>query len=351
MFTMHDERIDSVRLFCNLLIVVAHVWPFMYISRGGWLCYFVCRSVALTAMPALFILSGYLLFRNYDSVGYKGKILSRILRLGVPLLIWNGIYIALYNLTGIVSPSAKETAMRLGVNTVSGILSQLDPSCKLAIGPFWYVRAVLILSVAAPVYRWLYNHIHWSILLFVCLIVTIGMDNIIDSHYPMYGASLFVLGGLLAHKRIDLVDWFSKMRKVLIPVGISVLALGFIRNIYADDMSEPYGIIKFASMLVIWCCADYIHMLLNSRWVLSYMMPAGFMVYAAHMFFAQITLHSVGKSICGVHLGLVPMGLVSVTVCFCLTVLMCVVMWHLLNIICPKALAILDGKMGLRRRK
>ena len=32
---MHDSRIDSVRLFCNLLIVIAHIWPFMYIPGGG----------------------------------------------------------------------------------------------------------------------------------------------------------------------------------------------------------------------------------------------------------------------------------------------------------------------------
>lgn len=347
---MHDSRIDSVRLFCNLLIVVSHVWPLMYMSRDGgidfWLCYFLCRSVALMAMPALFMLSGYLLFKNYDSVGYKCKLLSRIMRLGVPLLIWNIIYIVLYNLTGLVSPSAKDIVVRLGIDTLSGMLSQFDPLCNLAIGPFWYVRAVLILSIAAPVYKWLYDHVHWLILLFVCLFFTIKMDNVISRYYPMYGASLFLLGGYFSYKGKCLVEWFVKRRRYLLSVGFAILLLGFVRNVYAGSLGEPYGIVKFAGVFTIWCCADYIHMLLNKKWILLYLMPAGFIIYAAHMFFAQIILHSVGKVSCGLRLGFAPVGFVTLCVCFCFTVLMCVVLWHFLKNISPKSLAVLDGKMA-----
>ena len=346
---MRDSRIDSVRLFCNLLIVIAHVYPFMYLSRGAdfWLCYFICRSMALMAIPALFVLSGYLLFKNYDAVGYKGKILSRILRLGVPLLVWDVIYIVLYNLIGLVSPSADNTVMRLGINTFGGILNQFSPSCNLAIGPFWYVRAVLILGLAAPLYLWVYEHIHWSILLAVCIPLTFKFDNVISSHYPMYGISLFLLGGLLSYKGIDMVEWFTARRKFLIPVGAIVICLGFMRNVWTNDISESCGIVKFASVFAIWCCADYIHMSLNKSWIRSYIMPVGFMIYAAHTFFAQTIVHSVGKFVCELPIKFAPLGLLSMALCFLLTVSICVTLWHMTRKLCPQVLAILDGKMSL----
>ena len=320
-------------------------------SRGGgvgfWLCYFLARSLALTAMPALFLLSGYLLLRNYEAVGYKGKMLSRTLRLGVPLLVWDLIYIALYNLTSLVSPSANNTVVRLGINTVCGVLGQLDPMCDLTIGLFWYVRAVLILSIAAPLYRWVYEHIHWSILLAACIPMTFKFDNVISSHYPMYGISLFWLGGLLSYKGIDMVEWFTARRKFLIPVGAIVICLGFMRNVWTNDISEPCGIVKFASVFAIWCCADYIHMSLNKSWIRSYIMSVGFMIYAAHTFFAQTIVHSVGKFVCELPIKFAPLGLLSMTLCFLLTVSICVTLWHMTKKLCPQVLAILDGKMSL----
>lgn len=297
---MRDSRIDSVRLMCNLLIVVAHVYPFMYLPEGAlYLPCFVCRYLALMAMPALFILSGYLLFQNYEASSYPGKMTHRILRLLVPLVIWNGLYIVAYNLLGRISPQANATAASLGINTLSGVVHQLSPVSKLTIGPFWYVRAILVFSFAAPVFLGIYRRVHWLVLFVVCIIATIFCDEILSGFYPMYGLGLFMMGGLLAFKKEDMIMWFAKYRMWLTVIGLAFLCGNFLINVNANEfVRQPSGIVKFMGVSVIWCFADYVHSLFANKFIMRVVMPAGFMIYALHGIVAQVLLHSTGKALC-----------------------------------------------------
>lgn len=62
---MRDDRIDSVRVFCNILLIVTHAYPAMY-SMGKdaefWFCTFVSMKLCIMLLPTLFLLSGYLFF-------------------------------------------------------------------------------------------------------------------------------------------------------------------------------------------------------------------------------------------------------------------------------------------------
>ena len=69
---MRDDRIDSVRVFCNILLIVTHAYPAMY-SMGKdaefWFCTFVSMKLCIMLLPTLFLLSGYLFFTTSKGGG------------------------------------------------------------------------------------------------------------------------------------------------------------------------------------------------------------------------------------------------------------------------------------------
>lgn len=139
---MRDGQIDSLRTWCNLMIVLVHVYPFMYASSHGvefWVSSFFSMNLALMAMPVLFFISGYLMFVNYESKGFLDKMKSRFWRLLVPLVVWNLIAILLYNLMAFSVSSASDFVERMGLNSVDGICMQFNPVSKLADSPLWCI--------------------------------------------------------------------------------------------------------------------------------------------------------------------------------------------------------------------
>ena len=120
-----DERLDSVRSFCNVVLVVIHAYPFMYGNGRDWefwFCNFVSMKLCIMILPTLFLISGYLFFVNLvDASSYGTKIKSRIKRLVVPYVAWNCLFALSYYVIGRFSPQAAGRLASFEGNNILGI--------------------------------------------------------------------------------------------------------------------------------------------------------------------------------------------------------------------------------------
>lgn len=201
-----SQTIDSVRLFCNLLVVLLHASAaFQYVPRQGveygvW--NFLCTGLAPVLLPTLFFLSGYLLFRNYTNAAYGRKIWSRVKRLAVPYLAWNALFVVVYLAFSAVVPRLAMRVDQFGLDTLAGCVEKIASLTVHPIdGPLWFVRALFVFALFAPVFAWLFRKLPvW--VLGVVAVLLIGGTALFPLQaeatlmtYPAYALVAFITGG------------------------------------------------------------------------------------------------------------------------------------------------------------
>jgi peptidoglycan/LPS O-acetylase OafA/YrhL len=151
--------IDNIRIFCTALVVLQHA-AVTYSGMGSW--YYTERSALdlpsmlifgvfqshtqAFFMSLFFLLAGYFIPASLERKGPKDFLYDRLLRLGVPLLVY---VFALHPLiVKILHPE-----MNFGAYYSKGLLSLGFVSWT---GPLWFVEALLIFTIACvPFARWL----------------------------------------------------------------------------------------------------------------------------------------------------------------------------------------------------
>ena len=81
-----DSRsFDAIRLLANYMIVLMHAWAASQYCVEGTVEFsawnYLCNSFAAAAMPALFLMSGYLLMVDFTPQVARGKFYRRFKRL------------------------------------------------------------------------------------------------------------------------------------------------------------------------------------------------------------------------------------------------------------------------------
>ncbi len=91
-----------LRIFASVLVVLLHcITPIynelrFFDTRAWWLCA-PLNAISRTAVPSFFMMSGFLLLTNRETLDIKTFYKKRLFRLAVPLLVWNIIYFLYYN--------------------------------------------------------------------------------------------------------------------------------------------------------------------------------------------------------------------------------------------------------------
>lgn len=195
---MRDRRIDSMRSFCNVLVLITHSYPFMYCVGHDvefWICTFFCRHLSIILLPTLFFLSGYCVFLSETG---RFNIKGRFKRLVAPYFLWNSLFLLIYLMLGMFSSKVNHNLIELNCNSFNGCLQRLfsiNDSC--VDGPMWYVRCVFVLYLLQPILKVLYKKITFRWLAIICVLATLMSESWCSRYYPMYGIASFVLGGIL----------------------------------------------------------------------------------------------------------------------------------------------------------
>ena len=212
------------------------------------------QGITRNAVPLFFFMSGILTFfkvLNIDDVVRGTQ--KRIYSLGVPFLIWNVIAMLFYLSLDVLNGNAP-----LHQFTMRTLLEGLFLNKYL--GPFWYIRYLLIFSFLSPL---LYHIIKKKYLAisFLCILVLLHLFNV----WSM-GALYYFLGGFLSMHYKGLIQNRFKAN-----VSIVLIILWVLLQIYrvaSFDVSTdyvsaretmPYLIYELFSPILMWFAFDFIN--------------------------------------------------------------------------------------------
>ena len=201
------------RVRLPLIILVTYAHSYGAIREGysllgnGWDTYeilkiLVSHIMAKVAVPAFYIMSGYLFFAHVEKFTkevYWQKIRRRIHTLLIPYIIWNLLMAAKFN-------------------SQWPILGEylIDIFWTPANMPLWFLRDLMIVSLATPIIYIGVSKLGWWI---VAILFPIYINGIwaIQPELNPYSVCFFTLGTILSIKKVDLVE---TCRRFVIPACI-----------------------------------------------------------------------------------------------------------------------------------
>lgn len=297
--------LDATRCLCNYLIVILHAGAALQYgikdSLENVIWHNICWYVCSLALFSFFLISGYLLFKNFSLSTYPRKLLGRVKRLAVPYVMWNVLFVIVYLLGARCVPRLNARVETFGLTTFTGCFSKiLSVTVSPIDGPLWFIRMIFILALISPI-MWLFlRHLPWawlSLLLLWCVGESYwGYGCMMSEIMPAYAVVVFSVGGILALRGKDLVFWFKN--KWWVAVGIVCVAINISKpyilpaelnwvseliGLYCDILSAPALIALVANLPV--------NQIQKSRYYQK-LQDASFFVYAGHFLFCGIVLHS-----------------------------------------------------------
>lgn len=307
---MFDERraIDVVRTFANYAIVLMHAWAAGQYVKGGTLeCRawdVVCNAFSAAVLPGLFLLSGYLLARNFSVETYESKLWRRVRRLAVPYLVWNLTFVLFYLLAGRIVPRLGQRVAMFGLETWQGACSKV---CSLMVAPIdmptWFMRtlfAYAILSiVVGPLLKWCGGVLVYLALgAWFWMSVRLGWGDALIFTYPFYSALCFVLGMHLSLLKKSPFELFRARGWLACSVlGIAGVAW------YRSKFGWSYSIARDVSFVLmtpfLFSVADVLTKVSTKvpRW--DFVRSSSFFLYTGHFLFCSIALHALAPVLSG----------------------------------------------------
>ena len=319
---LRSQVIDGTRTLCNCLVVLVHAYPFLYFEHKGfdwYLMRFITCYLAHLLLPTLFLISGWLLFRDFTIGKYGQKLLSRMKRLLIPFVCWNLLYVFLFALMAFLNSRA---AGKLeAVNTVNGFAMSVLP---LPWGapldtPMWFARDLFYLALISPIFYWCYRKIPLAAHVCVAImpIVWAFIFNCGMAWFKPYEISTFYVGGLLAVRKRDLAESCLKNGRWLVPVAVAAIGGAFALDFYGIPTSlGAYGVRDLAFVLgapLFICLAGTFPALYDNR-VGEALRLAGFFIYAGHIYVVSLVMHGLKGRLGGCTLTSFAIALVSMVV-------------------------------------
>ncbi len=149
-----DEAIDIARLVAAVLIVLYHAAQSYSLAGGtdlnGWPPWAIVGTISLWGrVPFFFFLAGWLASKSLDKPGADGAAFvgKKLKGLGVPYLFWNLVCLLMLWIAATSGLGPRE----IEVAGLSQVLMQwVGFGMPPANGPLWFVRDLILASLAAP---------------------------------------------------------------------------------------------------------------------------------------------------------------------------------------------------------
>lgn len=246
-----------------------------------------------TCLSGLFLLSGYLFFKNipgeYSEELYFKKINVRLWSICVPYLFWN-VFWLVYNLLKTYKLQGTADSDLLEITNISDFFAcfwkrgwGVYPDFPIA-GYTWYLRDLFIFSLLSPIYNYCYKNRRLGFLLLVILIIC---ESVKGWHMPGMNTWIYI-GGFIACKGITFeqicnrISWLESI--------IAFIIVNFIYYFIFHDRAvyTALAIVSFVLILKISFLAW------NSNTLLSLSASSTFL-YLTHIFILNVSRHSLAK--------------------------------------------------------
>lgn len=309
-----SNAISNMRFILSAFIVSMHAAVYLSISDYsslsihdvnaeniiGWSMYTVFNCLLFQiAVPSFFFLSGYLFFKNIESLDvivFTKKIKRRIRTLLIPYLLWNIVFFFLRIIYNLV---AKDISV-IDTFEMSGwyrflldsgvtlerenILHCMMPYGRDPIdGPLWFVRDLLILSLLTPLLYILnkYGRIYCLLLGAICMIFNIWPPFFFLSSIGFF---FFWLGSYFQQNNINLFSGNCKYRRLFVYILVSITLIWGVTShgagVIIEDISRNIFVIFGVFSMFDYALYLTRNELLTNK--LKELSAASFFIYAAH---------------------------------------------------------------------
>ena len=293
---------------------------------------FFSYSFPQAGVPIFFAASGCLLFHKaaFENAAYPELIRRRFKSLVIPYIFWNAAVLAFY-LAGPHLPVLGKFFMSGKLNNYlwyDYLLRSFGITEHYPIAlQFWFIRNLVIFVLLYPLFLWLMRRLDWKILLAGAIIM------LFLPKYPFEGLSYFLIGGIIAVKKIDP----GSTRKYLpyLTLFFTVGVVLYVLFLQPMRISLLCGVLMFYH-LASWCAEHE-----KIKQALLTLAPSGFFVFAAHVLFSGIIRRAFQK---------IFMPQTSLSLIFFyflalfLTVTTMTALYFVLKKICPKILKFVCGR-------
>lgn len=295
---LQSRAIDVMRFPLAVMVVAIHTYfcealkapgnvdvPFTGVWAHELITFF---SIVLTdaAVPAFFVMSGYLFFvktdpnstEKYDWGGHLQKMERKCLTLLVPYLVWNIV-------SAVIEPS-------MWHKPISELLTGLWIGPWN--GPLWFMRELFVMMLFAPFFEWCIKSLKWLfplLLWFVYASKCLG-DNII-SGLSYASLAFFAVGGYLGMWQKEFIAPLRRNRILIIGLYlIMMIARITTMHLWRDIIVGTTTVSSFVDMFYIiatipawFVVASYIGERTQHLYVWRLLASSSFVVFAMHRLF------------------------------------------------------------------
>lgn len=323
--------ISALRFPLSLLVVFVHaslcIVPEVQpagMPLSSALSFFVSDVLAALAVPAFFLISGYLFFHKveaYHPALYAQKLKKRATSLLQPYVAWNVVYLILiaaiqFLLPQLMSGNNKAVADYSLADFLLCFVSMDYVNAGFSLAPFtlgpidlplWYVRDLLLLALFSPLWYWCLTRLK---LLFLALLFALWMQCGVVQLLciPVSSILFFCMGGFLSLRGLDLVEQVAPLGKWFLALFLGLAVALFLLMpdgamlIDAASLPSSVRMLKNASLLVGVGAVLYLGHLAVGRWrvrVPQLLGQSGFFLYACHFYFVIAAMRVAGKVLAG----------------------------------------------------
>lgn len=353
-----SELIKAMRFPLIVLVVVEHsVGGFdgsIALSADGWNVYhffseLVSHNLCQIAVCWFFVIAGYFFFNSVPEEGISWNWLTdkwkrRGRSLLIPFLFWNLFLVLAIVLKNLLFA-------RLGIS--GGSESEMDgvrlgPLFWFITGPIdfplWFVRDLMVMVLIAPILFQVFKKTPpWANAIILAILYALPYDTAI---LTWRGYFFFSLGAWLAIRRINML---ACCRKAEWPAYIGAFILLPIASFYQNAPFHewlqrafyPFGMVAFMNIM------DGLADNEKVKDRLGNLAPTVFFIYAAH----EIYILGWSK---GLFQRLLGTGLAATWISYLLVpvvvLLVCIVLYKVLDMMMPRTLAFLCGGRGNSRK-
>lgn len=341
-----SSLIKAMRFPLIVLVVFAHSLGFENVSiandLSGWNVYhffseMISHNLARLAVCWFYVFSGYFFFRNLNDGEYSfkwvtGKWKKRIWSLLIPYIIWNLLMVGVTALISFVF-------LKIGIGSHNNI-PEFNPVFWFWSGPanfpLYFMRDLMLLSIAAPVWYQIARKLKWANL---ALLIAFYLSPIEPDIPTMRGIFFFGAGAWLGIWRYNMLEIARKIKwPAAVIAALTLLVCTYFNSSeYHQWMLRafyPFGMLTFMNI-----CDKLIDK--ESRCTrLCNLASAVFFIYAAHEiqilgWTKGIFLRIFGDGLAGAWIGYlgVPVAVLAV----------CLILYWIINRIMPKTLSFISG--------
>lgn len=241
--------------------------------------YFFTQVFLPIRVPLFFFFSGILFFYKIESMTqniYTSKLKKRFWSLLIPYIIWNILFILVYNISGNLFPGSIDGFIGEGYSTKDWLILLWKPSSY----QFWFVRDLIVVVLFTPFIYWMIKKFNLLLILIFGLLWTMALWSN-GSGFPISAFFFFSLGAYFSLTKKNCIEIVQCRTKLW---GIGYLILATLAFIYRDCQWAIY--IKQIS--IIWGSAFIIaltsYYISEGRWkVNKFLSESSFFIYAYHI--------------------------------------------------------------------